>query len=96
LRYAPTRKLRNAQRIAGTWLTARQRDVIRLYATGSTRAEVMSRLGLTSATIDSHLRRARHRTGARTLYQLVAMIAAEPRERGRPSNRHSIAAGRES
>jgi PAS domain S-box-containing protein len=63
-------------RVAGSTLTAREHEVVRLLALGSTTRQVADRLSLSPETIRSHVRNAMAKTGARTRAQLVALVLA--------------------
>ena len=54
-------------------LTARQRELVSLLATGLTHKEAAKEMGVTLRTVEAHLRMAREATGCRTTAQLVAM-----------------------
>jgi DNA-binding CsgD family transcriptional regulator len=69
---APTEPSRGA----GSTLTAREREVVRLVALGSTTRQVAADLSLSPETIRSHVRNAMAKTGARTRAQLVALVLA--------------------
>jgi len=69
---APIERLRGA----GSTLTAREREVVRLLALGSTTRQVAAGLSLSPETIRSHVRNAMAKTGARTRAQLVALMLA--------------------
>jgi PAS domain S-box-containing protein len=58
-------------------LTAREREVVRLVALGSTTRQVAADLSLSPDTIRSHVRNAMAKTGAHTRAQLVALVLAE-------------------
>jgi DNA-binding CsgD family transcriptional regulator len=89
--YRPTRALRNAERVANTWLTARQREVLSMYAAGMARHQILGALNIGKKTIDNHIRSAKLRLGAATLYQAVAMyaMATNLKARGRSSKQQS-------
>ena len=59
-------------------LTARQHQVIELAGEGHTSAEIGVMLGVTTATIDSHIRSAMERLGARTRQHAALLAAKEP------------------
>ena len=61
-----------SQSAPGATLTARELDVLRLLAEGLHHEQIGSRLGITSETVRSHLRKASDRLGARTRTQAVA------------------------
>jgi DNA-binding CsgD family transcriptional regulator len=61
---------------AGSTLTAREREVVRLLALGSTTRQVAASLSISPETIRSHVRNAMAKTGARTRAQLVALVLA--------------------
>jgi DNA-binding CsgD family transcriptional regulator len=61
-------------------LTPRELDVMRLVRSGSTSARIADTLGIGRATVDSHVRSAMAKTGART--RLQASLIAGQMERG--------------
>ena len=67
--------------------TAREREVLALLATGATDSEIADLLGLASATVQTHVRNAKTKLGARTRAQAVALAVAQgliaPRKSGR-------------
>jgi len=67
--------------------TAREREVLALLATGATDAEIADLLGLSPATVQTHVRNAKTKLGARTRAQAVALAVAQgliaPRKGGR-------------
>ncbi len=67
-------------------LTPREIDVMRLVRGGNTSARIADTLGIGRATVDSHVRSAMAKTGARTRLQ-ASMIAAQL-ERGEPVELH--------
>ena len=67
-------------------LTPREIDVMRLVRGGSTSARIADSLGIGRATVDSHVRSAMAKTGARTRLQ-ASMIAAQL-ERGEAVELH--------
>ena len=69
---APIEPLRGA----ASTLTAREREVVRLLALGSTTRQVAAGLSVSPETIRSHVRNAMAKTGARTRAQLVALVLA--------------------
>lgn len=56
----------------GFHLTARQKEVLRLVAAGLTVHQIAEKLGLSSATVDKHLRLAREALNATTTAQAIA------------------------
>lgn len=74
--YTPKRKLLNAVPVADTWLTARQREVIDRYMRGEPREQIERDLGITSKTVDSHVRQIKHRLGALNLHHAIALVAS--------------------
>jgi PAS domain S-box-containing protein len=62
---------------ADSKLTAREREVVRLVALGSTTRQVAADLSLSPDTIRSHVRNAMAKTGAHTRAQLVALVLAD-------------------
>ena len=67
-------------------LTPREMDVMRLVRTGNTSARIADSLGIGRSTVDSHVRSAMAKTGARTRLQ-ASMIAGQL-ERGEPVEIH--------
>jgi DNA-binding CsgD family transcriptional regulator/tetratricopeptide (TPR) repeat protein len=67
-------------------LTPRELDVMRLVRAGSTSARIADSLGIGRSTVDSHVRSAMAKTGARTRLQ-ASMIAGQL-ERGEPVEVH--------
>jgi PAS domain S-box-containing protein len=57
--------------------SAREREVLGLLARGSTDAEIASLLGLSSATVQTHVRNAKAKLGAKTRAQAVAMALGQ-------------------
>ena len=57
----------------GRSLTAREVDVLRLLAEGLTHEEIGARLGISSETVRTHMRKACNRLGAKTRTQAVAL-----------------------
>ena len=55
-------------------LTAREREVLQLVATGLSSREVAARLALSVATVESHVRSARSRLGVRTRLEAIAVV----------------------
>ena len=68
------------QRGGASTLTAREREIVRLLALGSTTRQVAAGLSLSPETIRSHVRNAMSKTGAHTRAQLVALELAEVAE----------------
>ena len=63
-------------------LSNRELDVLALYAQGLTYAQIARSLGIAIGTVDTHLRRVRAKTGARTGADLVRLglgLADRPR-----------------
>src|ERR671935_117042 len=60
--------------------TTREREVLALLATGATDGEIADVLGLSPATVQTHVRNAKTKLGARTRAQAVAL--APPGSRG--------------
>lgn len=85
--------LRELQRIAvgDSYLTPREYQVVAMYIDGHRQSVMPGLLACCVQTINRHLRSAKDRTGAKTLYELVAMVAAADaiRGRGRSSNQES-------
>ena len=57
--------------------TTREREILALLATGSTDAEIAGLLGLSPATVQTHVRNAKTKLGARTRAQAVALAIAQ-------------------
>ena len=57
-------------------LTAREREVIELVASGLPNKEVAFRLGISLRTVEGHRARAMHKLGVRTLPELVRLLLA--------------------
>jgi DNA-binding CsgD family transcriptional regulator len=57
--------------------SAREREVLGLLARGSTDAEIASMLGLSSATVQTHVRNAKAKLGAKTRAQAVALALGQ-------------------
>jgi DNA-binding CsgD family transcriptional regulator len=57
--------------------SAREREVLGLLARGSTDAEIASLLGLSSATVQTHVRNAKAKLGAKTRAQAVALALGQ-------------------
>jgi DNA-binding CsgD family transcriptional regulator len=84
---------RQADRIivGDSYLTPREYQIIAAYMDGARQADIPNAIGCARRTIDSHIRVAKDRLGARTIHQLIAMVATADaiRERGCSSNRES-------
>ncbi len=63
-------------------LTPRQREVLALVARGATTATIAAELGISAATVESHLRAARQRLGTRTRWQAAAIAVGSADEAG--------------
>jgi DNA-binding CsgD family transcriptional regulator len=57
--------------------SAREREVLGLLARGSTDAEIATLLGLSSATVQTHVRNAKAKLGAKTRAQAVALALGQ-------------------
>ena len=57
--------------------TAREREVLALLATGATDTEIADLLGLSPATVQTHVRNAKTKLRARTRSQAVALAVAQ-------------------
>ena len=57
--------------------TTREREVLALLATGATDVEIADILQLSPATVQTHVRNAKTRLGARTRAQAVALAIAQ-------------------
>jgi DNA-binding CsgD family transcriptional regulator len=73
-RPVPDRLIRDIVR--GSPLYPQEVRVLSMYASGLKRGEVARELGITPWTVHHHAREARHKLGARTVHQAVA-IAVE-------------------
>jgi DNA-binding CsgD family transcriptional regulator/tetratricopeptide (TPR) repeat protein len=62
-------------------LSAREEDVMHLIAAGATSRETGERLGISTATVESHVRKAMAKLGARTRAQAAAMVVPRSRRR---------------
>lgn len=62
-----------AGRFAGRTPSARECEILRLLATGATDPQIAALLGLSPATVQTHVRNAKAKLGARTRAQAVAM-----------------------
>lgn len=83
------RRQRDRIEVGDSYLTPREYQCIAMYIDGVRPSAMSLMLALSRKTIDSHLRVARERVGAKTLPQLIAMVARADalRERDRSSNR---------
>lgn len=77
------------------YLTSAEHRIVKAYMQGASQADLARSIGRSKKTIQEQLRRARTRTGARTIHQLIAMVARADalRERGRSSNEANPAVG---
>ena len=57
--------------------TTREREVLALLATGATDGEIAAALDLSPATVQTHVRNAKTKLGARTRAQAVALAIAQ-------------------
>jgi DNA-binding CsgD family transcriptional regulator len=57
--------------------TAREREVLAMLATGATDGEIADSLGLSPATVQTHVRNAKTKLGARNRPQAVALAVAQ-------------------
>ena len=57
--------------------TVREREVLAMLATGATDGEIADLLGLSPATVQTHVRNAKTKLGARTRAQAVALAVAQ-------------------
>jgi DNA-binding CsgD family transcriptional regulator len=55
------------------WPTVRERQILEMLAGGNTDADIAERLELSPATVQTHVRNAKAKLGARTRAQAVAM-----------------------
>jgi DNA-binding CsgD family transcriptional regulator len=70
---AKARPQAEAQPQGGRLPTAREREILALLATGSTDGQIAASLDLSPATVQTHVRNAKAKLGARTRAQAVAM-----------------------
>lgn len=71
-------------------LSSRQAECLELAAEGLPSRDIGLRLGVSSRTVDDHLRAACHRLGVRTRVQAVAWLAAvKPANGARPPTAYS-------
>lgn len=62
-----------ARQLGGRTPSARECEILRLLASGATDPQIASMLGLSPATVQTHVRNAKAKLGARTRAQAVAM-----------------------
>ena len=60
-------------KLPSRWPSARERQILAMLATGDTDAEIAERLELSPATVQTHVRNAKQKLGARTRAQAVAI-----------------------
>lgn len=72
-RFAPPPEARAARQLGGRTPSARECEILRLLASGATDPQIASMLGLSPATVQTHVRNAKAKLGARTRAQAVAM-----------------------
>ena len=70
-RLALKMRARPARAAAGTGLTSREGDVLRLVAQGLATSEISARLGMSTKTVDSHRRNIREKLGLESARDLV-------------------------
>lgn len=75
--------------VGDSYLRAREYQILAMYIDGYRLKQMPAMLACARKTIDSHMQAAKHRLGAKTLHQLIAMTAAADAIRGlgRSSNR---------
>jgi DNA-binding CsgD family transcriptional regulator len=66
-------------RDGGAQLTRRERDVLRLVADGEPTRRIAGQLGISAETVDTHVRAAMRKLGARTRTEAAALAFEEPR-----------------
>lgn len=71
-----TRRLRALTTHAGAAITHREHDALTLVADGLTSRSIAERLGITQATVESHIRSAMRKLGARTRAEAAALVRA--------------------
>ncbi len=78
--------------VADSYLRPREYQILKMYIAGARHADMPATLRCSPRTIDAHISAAKHRVGANTIHQLIAMVATADalRERGRPSNRETV------
>ncbi|GAB1691773.1 LuxR C-terminal-related transcriptional regulator [Krasilnikovia sp. M28-CT-15] len=63
---------------SGTQLTGRETDVLRLVAAGEPTRRIAGQLGISAETVDTHIRAAMRKLGARTRTEAAALAFAHP------------------
>ena len=58
-------------------LTKREREVVRLLATGRRQTEIARLLCVSPRTVEAHVRNARGKTGATSAFDLAVRVAVE-------------------
>jgi DNA-binding NarL/FixJ family response regulator len=58
-------------------LTQREREVVRLLASGRNQRQIAAQLHVSYATIKAHVSNARQKTGAQSALELAVRVAAE-------------------
>lgn len=66
-----------ARQLGGRTPSARECEILRLLASGATDPQIASMLGLSPATVQTHVRNAKAKLGARTRAQAVAMAIGQ-------------------
>lgn len=84
IRVEPASNRRDVTEVDGrvATLTARERAVIDLVATGNETAQIAGRLYISPETVRTHVRNAMEKVGARTRAQLVAIVLTGGRSQG--------------
>lgn len=62
------------------WLTPKETEVLALLMEGYTAQEIAKKLGTTYSAVSSRITNAKKRVHAKTLYQMVAIVAAKQQE----------------
>lgn len=73
--------------MAGSELTQREDEVLRLAVTGLSNDEIAGRLGISRRTVEAHMRALLRKTGASSRAQLAARYHQQPRAAGRAADR---------
>ncbi len=86
------------QRIAvgESYLTPREYQIVAMYIDGVALADMPRLLACSRKTLHTNLHKAKDRLQARTIYQLIALVAVSDalRQRGRSSNRDAVTGNR--
>jgi DNA-binding CsgD family transcriptional regulator len=86
----------SAQAAGGVQLTAREREILNHVAGGATAEEIAERLAISRTTVESHVRRAMGRLGARNRAHAIALgiqagLVAVPPSRDTPARLRPVA-----